>query len=438
MPEELPNFSNKPAVIGAGLGGLLTGALLAKKGLKPVIFEKLAFAGGRFTSHDYRGYAVPTGAVHMLPFGVNGSVARILRDDLDLGINLHPTDRFTSWYWADERKDRYHQKYLAIVKAFSSLKDKKQIIKLIMRKRGFSRSSLSMNDYLKGINAGKKVNDFFKAIAGFALSLNLDEILAKDMYGFLEKQFRLGRPAIPSEGCKGVTEKLMAYIKSHGGNIFLNSPVSRIEIQEEGKNLFKVINLAVSVKNSEEIEFKPEFVVSNVGQKLTGELLNGLDFLSTFDGIFLPAGGFGLVFGLEKPVLGHTSITMTPGNESLCGVIEPTHAEPSLAPPNHHIFISHHPILPRMTLARNIELGRQEIHELFPRLDKVGTELTVHSFHSDWPVNRLRQGYNLPNKEESCDNLFFVGDGNRSRGDIMTEGVAGGVLKVVDMIRQDQ
>ncbi|MFW9994410.1 MAG: NAD(P)-binding protein [Candidatus Odinarchaeota archaeon] len=437
MPEELSSFSNQPAVIGSGLGGLLIGALLAKNGFKPLIFEKLAFAGGRFTSHNYQGYAVPTGAVHMLPFGVKGSVAKIIRDELDLNIALHPTDRFTSWLWPNEQKERYHQKFLAAVKVLPSLRDRWKLAKLITGRNKFEKAVSPLSVFLDENGAGLRLVEFFKAIAGFALSLNLDEILAKDMYHFLEKQFHLGRPAIPAGGCRAVTERLVGYIGSHGGKIFLKSPVTEINAEEEENNRFRITNLVINLNGEEELEFQPEFVISNAGQKLTAELSRGPGFLSAGNDGFQPAAGFGLVFGLEKPLLGHTGITLTPGNENLCGVIEPSHADPSLAPSGHHLFISHHPLVPGLSLERNIKLGREEIHSTFPRLDKVGTELAVHSFHSDWPVNRVRQGSSLPGKEETCNNLFFVGDGNRSLGDIMTEGVAGGVLKVINLIEQN-
>ena len=53
------------AIIGAGLGGLLAANVLAKKGYKIDVFEKLPFAGGRFTNLNYKGF--------------------ILTDDLNMG-----------------------------------------------------------------------------------------------------------------------------------------------------------------------------------------------------------------------------------------------------------------------------------------------------------------------------------------------------------------
>ena len=61
----------KIGIVGAGLGGLLTGALLSNKH-DVVVFEKLPFLGGRFTNLEYEGFQLTTGALHMIPHGNDG------------------------------------------------------------------------------------------------------------------------------------------------------------------------------------------------------------------------------------------------------------------------------------------------------------------------------------------------------------------------------
>ena len=50
-------------VVGAGIGGLGAGALLAHSGYKTLVIEKRDLVGGRFSSYDYEGFTLPTGAV---------------------------------------------------------------------------------------------------------------------------------------------------------------------------------------------------------------------------------------------------------------------------------------------------------------------------------------------------------------------------------------
>ena len=63
-------MSEKPkaVIIGAGVGGLASAASLAQTQKYDVtVYERMSFAGGRFTQHDHDGFQIPTGAVHMIP-----------------------------------------------------------------------------------------------------------------------------------------------------------------------------------------------------------------------------------------------------------------------------------------------------------------------------------------------------------------------------------
>ena len=91
---------SKALVIGAGLGGLTSAAKLAQtKDYDVTVYERMSFAGGRFTQHDHDGYQIPTGAVHMIPHGKKGPFADLIlgkksKGGLDLGrhgVELLPT-----------------------------------------------------------------------------------------------------------------------------------------------------------------------------------------------------------------------------------------------------------------------------------------------------------------------------------------------------------
>jgi len=66
-------------IIGAGLGGLLSAAQLLQRGKRVAIVERLPHSGGRFTAKTFQSTQISTGAVHMVPFGSSGVLARMLR-----------------------------------------------------------------------------------------------------------------------------------------------------------------------------------------------------------------------------------------------------------------------------------------------------------------------------------------------------------------------
>src|SRR5580704_3156696 len=63
------------AIVGGGLGGLATAALLARRGLDVVVLERASTLGGRAATHVRDGFAFNEGA-HALYLG--GAAARVL------------------------------------------------------------------------------------------------------------------------------------------------------------------------------------------------------------------------------------------------------------------------------------------------------------------------------------------------------------------------
>ena len=97
------NNKLKTVVIGAGIGGLTSAALMAQSGKVDVsVYERMSFAGGRFTQHDHDGFQIPTGAVHMIPHGKKGPFANLIlgkraEGGLELGrhgVDFLPTTKF--------------------------------------------------------------------------------------------------------------------------------------------------------------------------------------------------------------------------------------------------------------------------------------------------------------------------------------------------------
>lgn len=80
-------------VIGGGLGGLVTGALLSKEGYKVTVLEKNSIIGGGLQTFKRHGVAFPTGMHVFGGFEKNGNLRKIF-DYLGImdQLSLHPTD----------------------------------------------------------------------------------------------------------------------------------------------------------------------------------------------------------------------------------------------------------------------------------------------------------------------------------------------------------
>ena len=73
------------AVIGSGLGGLATAALLAKQGFKVLVAEKLPFTGGRCGTVYREGYKLPTGTAWVSD-EVHGTLCREVGGEFEVRI----------------------------------------------------------------------------------------------------------------------------------------------------------------------------------------------------------------------------------------------------------------------------------------------------------------------------------------------------------------
>ena len=76
-------------IIGSGLGGLTAAGLLSRKGFKTLVVESRSRIGGRFSTFEYEGFKLPTGAI-LIP---DGWVIKLLEE---MGIrtnNLRPITR---------------------------------------------------------------------------------------------------------------------------------------------------------------------------------------------------------------------------------------------------------------------------------------------------------------------------------------------------------
>ena len=80
----------KVAILGAGVGGLFSGALLAKQGFEVTIFEQLPVYGGGLYSYERGGETWNTGMHILSGLGPDGAVTKIL-EQLDITPDIIPT-----------------------------------------------------------------------------------------------------------------------------------------------------------------------------------------------------------------------------------------------------------------------------------------------------------------------------------------------------------
>ena len=409
----------KVGVVGSGLGGLLSGVSLAKKGHEVTIFEKLGYFGGRFTNISYEGFELSTGALHMIPHGGNGPLAKMLRA---LGIKVEIVPSNPSGTYRINGRDYLHNE----VPNLFSLKEKLQITKILAELRLGSGGDESYRAWLK-----KRVkNPLLFAIAdsfcGWALSLDSSGVPSREFIAITKNINKLGAAGIPKGGCKAVTGGLVKELERLGGEILYKTPVESITVDGGRVN-------GLSTKKT---SYDFDVIISNIDPKQTIKLCGEENFSDSYVKSMAnmkEANGIKISVACDKPMIGHTGVLLTPQTKRISGANEVTNADPTLAPKGMHLLMTHQKLLDG-DVKKEAELGKEDLYELFPDFDRHCEILMVQTYKHGWPVNRVASGKHI-SPESPIKGLYYVGDAIKPEGWMETEGVAKGVEMMLNRLR---
>lgn len=433
----------KAVVIGAGLGGLTSAAKLSQSGKYDVsVFERMSFAGGRFTQHEHDGFQIPTGAVHTIPHGKKGPFAKLIlgkksRGGLELGkrgVDFLPTTKF-----AGMRREGKHYAANTVygILPWFPLRNTLNMPRLLASraKRPWGNETTDGRAWLSKMFTDDFI-DFLDAFSNFAISLRFDQMPASTVARMLQNSFWSDKPHIPKGGCKGVIDGLRSELRQNGVRVKLSHEITDIlpgSAEEETKHNRFCIGVRRRGRESP-TWIGADSIIHNGGHpNLLGSLSDEFEIASGIrDQIenTQAVGGIGFVFSLDDKIPQRDSgVTMVPEMERVGGYIIPTFSEPALAPEGKHMMITHQ-YVPDPSVKSEISKGRDEIYESIPWLSDHGEELCVHTYHRNWPCNRSPMGAELPS-DVGIEGIRLVGDGVKGHGWMMIEGIASNVPDAV-------
>lgn len=394
----------KAIVIGSGIGGLFSAGVLSEKGYDVVIYEKLAFPGGRFTNLEYRGFQLTTGALHMIPHGSRGPFAGMLRK---LGADVEIVDS------APEATALYNGEVYEVVSDSFPILTVMKFAWEVFKEKIF-RKEKSLWDMVSGFDPFTK--KFTRAFCGWSLSILPEDMPFSRMKKIYDMVRRYRGPGIPIGGCRAVIDSLIEVLESNGVKIFLKHPVERIITDGS-------IVRGVEVKG-ERIE--SDVVVSDIGHSLTAGLTQSEDYMSWVENL-IPSRGIKISVAVKEPFVGHTGVMFTLDTERISGMNEVTQADENLAPGGYHLVMTHQPVI-TSNVRYEINLGLKDLKKLMG--DREYEILAIQSYSGDWPVNRVSAGRDVGFRTP-FENLVVVGDGAKEDG-IEVEGIALGVERAME------
>ncbi|MBV9709018.1 MAG: NAD(P)/FAD-dependent oxidoreductase [Chloroflexi bacterium] len=445
------DFSCDAVVIGAGLGGLLSAAQLLRYGKRVVVLERLAHCGGRFTAKTFQGVQVSTGAVHMVPFGSSGVLARML-SSLGIPPRFYDADVFGSFhvhgkqyrargllgvFWFLGPRQFFWLLYLGYLMFLCPLPEQERDLPF----------DLWLERHINTMRNPQLVA-FFESVSRFALSLDLHQVSTAEVVRITKNMLRYGAPAIVEGGCGELTRQLEQHILAQGAEMRLSCEVLQI-VHEQGH----VCGVRVCDKTSgEESVLTAPLLVSDIGPRATNALLHNHRLTqaevlkkeratSDLAGKSAEKVSIQEAVGLKVHILSDVSLIAHKGimycldTKRIAGMVQPTNSVPQLAPPGKHLLISHQ-VIQSNDIEEERELALADLRVLFGEaFDKHCRVLTMGTYRGEWPVNRIAQGADL-GPTTTVQGLYLVGDAVKPPGYLMVEGVAQSVNCLLDLLEE--
>ena len=243
-------------IIGGGLGGLFTGAILAKEGYRITIFEKNKIIGGGLQSFKRRGHVFDTGMHILGGFRKNGSIRKLctyldIWDDLNIAdVDSNCMDSI--FFLSDKKK-------------YEIAEGKENFIDSLAKEFPHERENLS--NYVNAMYELSEEVDFFYLRKGkdelFAHSeeflLSADKFIAKyikdnklrDILGYMNPMYAgvanhtpaymhalinvlyINGPGRFVGGSQQLADSLAKIIQNAGGSIYSDNSVKYIEVDNK-------------------------------------------------------------------------------------------------------------------------------------------------------------------------------------------------------------
>ena len=406
-------------VVGAGIGGLLSAAFLARKGYSTCVLEALSFFGGKFTAFDYKGFQVPSGALHLVPGGARGGLGRCFTD---LGLDIEYRVPKSGLQVLESGK-RY-QVHAEAHKIFFpdsflwrfSWREKITFlgVSYYLYRPEIELPDITFGDLLKLLPSTDRVKKYFNQFMIFANGVDADSAsLIEFRESIVAAQY--SKEGLVKGGCRHLIRELENCIRRNGGELFSKTRVSRI-LSDGGKVS------GVELEGGRVI--KAGLVVTNAGPKRTHQLLgtHTPKWFQEKEKTFLPAYGISYSVASDRPLLEHDNVEISMDHDFLCGYVQVSNLDPSLAPPGKHYLLAAQMVTnPRANIADEIDGGIRDLMDIFPRLNREDI-FNVSSFHREWAgaptAQRMGQSGQdrYPLRVDPFENLYMISHDSQGWG----------------------
>ncbi len=406
-------------VIGAGAGGLCAAARLVAAGKKVLVVESKDRVGGRASSENIEGFTVNVGAIAIERGGVFEETFGLLGVELDIR-EPNPATVF-----------RVEGKTINVAKGGWGMllgSFTKQAAKIgakfaDARAGDLPEAKLTTEEWLKQYTKNETVHAIFRNLCAAIFAVNSNELPARAFLTYFAVKGAFKRFGFCPRGTVGLWDDLAGGIRSRGGEVWLNAPVTALHTQDG-----EVTSLTVT-KDGVSQEIQARTVISNIGPRATAALPGGEAFGAAYieqtQQFLKPAANIVINFATQERLIDVPGLVTFGKTRRLCNLGELTATCPELAPTGWYLYVAYAVPIPAIgdfDEATEIEASLQDLRDEFPGFANAKM-LSVRVMRGEWPAQRSCAGFDMP-QDTPLANLWHVGDAVKDYGDGGTQACA--------------
>ncbi len=468
MSKKSEKTKKKVVVIGAGLGGAASAALLAKSGYDVTLLEGHAYPGGRCATMERRGFQYDFG-VHMFSRGGSGPHGQVNRElegnlawitmdppchvmgkmEFDFPLDINPLGR-----------QIYLARQLKIGPA--SLPGVFRLFRSLMKPRSIENyDNVTLKDYISRYTSDNNVHLFLNCLCQLYFALSYKESSAGEFIWCFARMFSDASFGYPRGGGHAIPGSFLDVLKKSGGTLMYGQPVHSIVVKN---------GAAVGVRTAKRF-YPADIIISNTGLNRTIDMAGKKNFPGDYaakaQSYVYSNAYITIKYALDRPVIPYPVVFYMPDmpGHSVFDYIKeksvpddpyiflpvPSNMDPGLAPYGKQLVIAGTAApagAAKKLCEAIIDRVDRKVCALFPGLKDAiiwkthsvaddTMRLTGHRTGACIGLGQVpgQVGAHRPGLETPLKNLWLVGADAGSRG-IGTEMASGSALNLAEIIRE--
>ena len=424
------NGEPRVVVVGAGVGGLCAAALLAHRGERPLVIERLDRIGGRASTELIDGFLINVGAVGL----ELGGEMQALFEEVDAPYVVPEPEQPIAVRIKGRTFNASHPIW-------------RRLIDDVLLRGGGMLARRRWSDvpdhdppdaesfaaWLSRYTRNQTVHRVMRNISAALLSVNTHEVSARAMITYFTQKGGFRRFGYLPGGTISAWQSLAGAIERDGGEIWLSASVVELCVRDG-----RVESIVVD-RGGERLEVETADVISNVGPRATVALCGAEHFPAAYvERVERDQRAAAMIcfhLASREPLMGRAGLVFFADTERICGLAYLSSSAPDLGPPGWHVYVVGavpDPAIGAFDEEAEIARAWAEFVAEVPRAADAKL-ITTRVSRDEWPCQRTVIGRDLPQATPIA-NLWNVGDAARAYPNAGTQGCAESARLAVDSL----